>query len=73
MSQYVSGPILAVFGGLIAMVIIIAAVLLLSSTGVGGAGTSSGLVSTSSNFQTLLPFLGMIIAGGIVLAGLSRR
>ena len=73
MSQYVSGPILAVFGGLIAMVIIIAAVLLLSSTGVGGAGTSSGLVSTSGNFQTLLPFLGMIIAGGIVLAGLSRR
>jgi lipopolysaccharide export LptBFGC system permease protein LptF len=73
MSGYITKPILAVFGVLMAMVIIIAAVLLLSTTGIGGAGTSTGLVSTSTNYQTLLPFIGAIIAGGIALGALSKR
>lgn len=73
MSQYARLPIFAIFGTLMALVIIIAAVLLLSSTGIGGAGTSTGLVSTSTNLQAALPFIAILIAGGIAVGAATGK
>ncbi len=62
--------VMAVFGTLLAIVIVILAIPYLSPY---AGSASAGLESTGTQYGDLLPFIGAIIAGGIALAALSGR
>jgi hypothetical protein len=74
MSEYVRMPIVQIVGAFLALIIIILAVTLFA--GIGSpitAAQSNALVSTASGYNDILPFVGLILVGGVILGGLSRR
>lgn len=73
MSSYVSKPILAIFGITFSLVIIVAVVVILSQSGVGGSSISTALVSTNSNLTNLIPYVAVIIVTGVVIGALGSR
>lgn len=73
MSGYVSKPILAIFGITFSLVIIVAVVVILSQSGVGGSSISTALVSTNSNLTNLIPYVAVIIVTGVVIGALGSR
>lgn len=73
MSGWVSTPVLAFFGAIMALIVIILALPVFQSSGVGGATISTAIGSTTTNITNLIPFVAAIVAGGIGLGALSRR
>lgn len=73
MSGWVSTPVLAVFGSMMALIVCILAFGVFQSSGVGGASISTAIGSTTTNYTNLIPFVAVIVAGGIGLGALSRR
>ena len=72
MSQ-VGRPLGALIGVTIAMVMAIIALVLLSGVGIVPSTTSTAIVSTVTGYNQELPFIGLLIAGGIALGALGRR
>lgn len=74
MSEYVRGPILYIVGGMLALIIIILSITLFA--GIGPPITvaqSNALVSTATGFNDILPYIGLLLVGGIIVGGLSRK
>jgi hypothetical protein len=72
MSGYVTKPVIAIFGATMGIVIVILAVTLLAGSGAVG-GSSNALGSTGTGLTNILPFIALILAGGISIAALSGR
>ena len=70
---WVSTPVLAVFGSMMSIIVIILAFGLFQSSGVGGASISTAIGSATTTYTNLIPFVAAIVAGGIGLGALSRR
>ena len=73
MSGYVARPILALMGVTFALVFVILALVVLEGVPIIPAATSTALVSTGTGYNQELPFIGLIIAGGIALGALGRK
>lgn len=70
-SGYVKEPIYIIFGVMMALVIIGLAIVALSNVALVG-GQSAAIVSTGNGLTDALPFLGLILAGGIALMAIER-
>ena len=69
----IAASVLGIFGSLMAVVIVILSLPYLSPY---AGAASPGLVSTGTTFTSILPWIGVIVAGGFALLameGYSRR
>lgn len=73
MSSNITQPVMLMVAVLIGLVVILALVLLLQTSGFGGAGTSTALGSTSDTILTLMPYIAGIIATGLVYTAMEHR
>jgi len=74
MSHYVRTPVLAIVGGLLAIVLVILTITLLA--GVGSPITvanSNALVSTATGYNDILPYIALILASGVILTAISGK
>ncbi len=74
MSHYVRTPVLAIAGGLLAIILVGLTITLLA--GVGSpitAANSNALVSTGNGFNDILPYIGIILASGVILTAISGK
>ena len=73
MAATLSEPMKVVIGVLLGMVLIVAILAYFAASGVGGSSVSVQVTSTASNFTSLIPWLGAMCAGGMVLVAIEGR
>ena len=74
MSEYVRGPVLAMVGSLLAIILVGLAIVLLAGSGPPiTAANSSALGSTGQGFNDMLPYVAIIIVSGVILTSMSRK
>lgn len=73
MSGEITGPIKLMTAVLIGVVCIILIVVVLAGTGLGGAPVSTALISTNTGLMNELPYVGAILATGLVLVAMEGR
>lgn len=66
-------PIKVMLAVFISVIVIIAALIALAATGIGGSGVSTQLIATNTALQAALPFVGILVAGGFTLIAMERR
>lgn len=73
MSTYtnMTAPIKLMVAVLVGLVCVILAVVSLAGTGMGGATVSTALVSTNTNLTNALPYIGVLVATGLVYAAME--
>lgn len=72
-SSNVTAPIRLMLVVLLGLVIVILAVTQLAGTGMGGAPVSTALVSTNTNLTNALPYVGVLVASGLVFIAMEKR
>lgn len=56
---------------LVGLIMVIAAIAILATTGFGGSSVSTQLVSTGSEFTSLIPYIGALVASGFVFIAID--
>jgi hypothetical protein len=73
MSVEITGPIKLMMAVLVGLVCCVLAVVALAGTGMGGATVSTALISTNTNLTNSLPYIGVLVATGFVMAAMKGR
>jgi hypothetical protein len=71
--ESITQPIYLMMAVLIGVAILIVAIVSLAGTGIGGASVSTQLVSTNTNLTNALPFIGILVAAGLVFVAMGKR
>lgn len=73
MSVNMSGPAKLMLAVIFGLAMCVAAIVALAATGIGGAPVSTALISTNTGLTNALPFIGIMVAAGLVFVAMGRK